>query len=168
MKRLALVLVIAATLSIEGCASRKSEIELTSSDFDLNPLVGEWRGNYGSSETGRSGVIAFTLRAGDAAASGNVVMIPRADSSIANRPPASAAAAGRQVLTIHFVRKEGSNVTGTLDPYHDPECACQVATTFQGAFRDRGTIEGTYTTVPSKPGGGVSTGHWRVTRVKKL
>ncbi len=171
MKRLTLVLIIAATLSIEGCASQKSEIELTSSDFDLNPLVGEWRGNYGSTETGRSGVIAFTLRAGDAAASGNVVMIPRADSSVAaNQAPASpsAAAAGRQVLTIHFVRKEGSNVTGTLDPYHDPECACQVATTFQGAFRDRGTIEGTYTTVPSKPGSGVSTGHWRVTRVKKL
>jgi hypothetical protein len=153
-----------------ACASHPPSTEVTASDFDLNPLVGEWRGDYGSAETGRSGTIAFTLRAGESAASGNVVMLPRTDSSLANQPTAvePSAAAGRQVLTIHFVRKEGNNVVGTLDPYSDPECACQVSTTFQGAFRDRGTIEGTYTTVPSKPGSGVSTGRWRVTRVKRL
>jgi hypothetical protein len=171
MKSLALTLIVAATTILgAGCASRQPQIELTSSDFDLNPLVGEWRGSYSSSETGRSGIIAFTLRAGASSASGNVVMVPRTDSSVARSQQAvdASAAAGRQVLTIHFVRKEGNNVLGTLDPYRDPECACQVSTTFQGAFSDRGTIEGTYTTVPSKPGTSVSTGRWRVTRVKKL
>jgi len=59
-------------------------------------------------------------------------------------------------------------VVGTLDPYRDPECACQVTTTFQGAFRDRGTIEGIYTTVPSISGRKVTSGNWKVTRVKKL
>jgi len=171
MKRLTFVLAVAgATLSIAACASRQPEIELTSSDFDLNPLVGEWRGNYSSSETGRSGTIAFTLRAGEAAASGNVVLLPRADSSFAaNHAPIDPSATGsRQVLTIHFVRKEGSNVVGTLDPYRDPECTCEVSTTFQGAFRDRSTIEGTYTTVPSAPGSKVTSGAWKVTRVKRL
>jgi hypothetical protein len=171
MKRLTFVPAIAAvTLMASGCASRQPEIELTASDFDLNPLVGEWRGNYSSSETGRSGTIAFTLRAGESAASGNVVMIPRTEPSLATEAPADSPTTSRrrEVLTIHFVRKEGSNVVGTLDPYLDPECACQVSTTFQGEFRGSGSIEGTYTTVPSRPGGGVSTGRWRVTRVKRL
>ncbi|HEV2017298.1 MAG TPA: hypothetical protein VGQ98_03210 [Gemmatimonadaceae bacterium] len=171
MRRVTFVIAIAgATLAIAGCASRQPEIELTSSDFDLNPLVGEWRGNYSSSETGRNGTIAFTLRAAESAASGNVVMLPRADSSFeANHAPVDPSIPNtREVLTIHFVRKQGSNVLGTLDPYRDPECACQVNTTFQGAFRDRGTIEGTYTTVPSALGSKVTSGTWKVTRVKRL
>lgn len=170
MKRLTFVLAIAAvTLAVPGCATQKPEIQITSSDFDLNPLVGEWQGTYSSTETRRSGTIAFTLRAGESAASGNVVMLPHIDASVANQAAVDPSAiVDRQVLTIHFVRKEGNNVVGTLDPYRDPECACQVSTTFQGTFRDRGTIEGTYTTVPAQPGGGVSTGRWIVTRVKRL
>jgi hypothetical protein len=172
MKRLIFVVAVAgAILAIAGCASRQPpEIELTSSDFDLNPLVGEWRGSYSSMETGRNGTIAFTLRAAESAASGNVVMLPRADSSFeANHAPVDPSMPNtREVLTIHFVRKEGSNVVGTLDPYRDPECACQVVTTFQGAFRDRRTIEGIYTTVPGNSGGKTTSGKWKVTRVKKL
>jgi hypothetical protein len=170
MKRHRLVPLIAIlALSSGGCTTaHQPNIELTSSDFDLNPLVGEWRGNYNSSETGRSGTIAFTLRAGDAAASGNVVMVPRGADSAAAAVAETAASASRQVLSIHFVRKEGGNVVGTLDPYNDPECACKVSTTFQGTFRDARTIEGTYTTVPSRPGTSVTTGQWSVTRVKRL
>lgn len=171
MKRFTFIPAIAAvTLMVAGCATQQPKIGVTSSDFDLNPLVGEWRGTYSSAETGRSGTIAFTLRAGESAASGNIVMIPGTDRSQADDAAAADASTtpARQVLTIHFVRKEGSNVVGTLDPYVAPECACQVNTTFQGEFRDRGTIEGTYTTVPSRPGAGVSTGRWRVTRVKRL
>jgi hypothetical protein len=169
MKRRLVPLVAILVLSAGGCASsRQSEIELTSSDFDLNPLVGEWRGSYNSSETGRSGTIAFTLRAGDAAASGIVVMLPTGADSSRAAAVETAASATRQVLSIHFVRKEGGNVVGTLDPYNDPECACKVSTTFQGTFRDARTIEGSYTTVPSRPGTSVTTGQWRVTRVKRL
>lgn len=155
---------VASTLA---CASKPPEIAVTSSDFDLNPLLGEWHGQYKGSETGRSGTIAFTLRAGEANASGNVVMIPQSAGGNAATVDA-AQAAGRQVLTIHFVRKEGGSVTGTLDPYSDPECGCQVNTTFQGTFTDARTIEGTYTTVPSKPGTGVTTGTWKVTRLRRL
>jgi hypothetical protein len=170
MKCLTLVVaIVGATLASAGCATRQPEIELTSNDFDLNPLVGEWKGNYSSNETGRNGTIAFTLRAAELAASGNVVMLPRADSSFAaNHAPVDPSVPNtREVLTIHFVRKEGSNVVGTLDPYRDPLCACQVTTTFQGSFRDRSTIEGTYRTVPAS-GSKVTGGTWKVTRVKRL
>ena len=150
--------------SIVGCASKPPDIALTASDFDLNPLVGEWRGNYTNPVAGRSGTIAFTLRAGESAASGNVVMIPNsADSSLS-----SAAAVARSVLKVSFIRKEGKMVLGKLDPFRDPFCACQVTTTFDGAFTDAGTIEGTFVTVASEPGHPVTGGTWKVTRVKRL
>ncbi len=171
MKHLTFAIAVAGVaLALGGCASRQPpDIELTANDFDLNPLVGEWRGTYSSTETGRNGVIAFALRAAESAASGNVVMLPRADSSFAaNHAPVDPSIPNvREVLTIHFVRKEGSNVVGTLDPYLDPLCACQVITTFQGAFRDRSTIEGTYRTVPVA-GSKATGGTWKVTRVKRL
>jgi hypothetical protein len=72
------------------------------------------------------------------------------------------------VLKITFIRKERGNLSGTLDPYRDPECACTVITTFQGSFKDASTIEGTFSTVPSQAGGTVTGGTWRMTRVKRL
>src|SRR3954470_18737253 len=171
MRRPALIASAAILASILGCIHRSSSIGVTSSDFDLNPLVGEWRGDYSSAATGRSGTIAFTLRAGEGAASGNVVMIPRADSLLTDEERealTSTSSSATSVLKIRFVRKEAGTVNGTLDPYRDPDCSCQVTTTFQGAFRDARTIEGTFTTVPSSPGGSVTGGTWKATRVKKL
>ena len=163
MKRLILTLTVAGVAASLGCASKPPEIALTSSDFDLNPLVGEWRGDYSNPEIGRGGTIAFTLRAGESAASGNVVMIPSSGDTFVPH-----ADTPRPVLTIHFIRKEGSKVTGTLDPYQDPACDCQASTTFEGAFVDRSTIEGTFTTVTSLAGRPATHGKWKVTRVKKL
>lgn len=166
MKRL-LTIVLACTgvvASAIGCASKPPEIELTSSDFDLNPLVGEWRGTYTNPAAARSGTIAFTLRAGESAASGNVVMIPHsADSAIA-----ADAALARSVLKISFVRKQGRQVVGNLDPFRDPGCGCQVKTIFEGAFTDAHTIEGSFTTVPTESGQNVTGGRWKVTRVRRL
>jgi hypothetical protein len=163
MKRLIVVLAVAGVAAAAGCTSRPPEIELTSSDFDLNPLVGEWRGDYTNPQAGRSGTIAFTLRAGEASASGNVIMIPGRPDSLA-----SAAAMARSVLKINFIRKEGRKVTGTLDPYRDPTCNCRVVTTFEGSFTDSRTIEGTFTTVPSQTGHTATGGRWKVIRVKRL
>lgn len=166
IRRASWIIALGFVASTIACASKPPEIPISASDFDLNPLLGEWHGQYKGSETGRSGTISFTLRAGEANASGNVVMIPQ---SVGNDAAVDQSrAAGRQVLTIRFVRKEGGSVTGTLDPYNDPECGCQLNTTFQGTFTDAGTIEGTYTTVPSKPGTGVTTGTWKVTRLRRL
>jgi hypothetical protein len=165
MKRLIIVLaVVGAAASLAACATGKPpETEVSSSDFDLNPLVGEWRGDYNNPEARRSGTIAFTLRAGESSATGKVVMIPgRADSL------AYAAAMARSVINISFMRKEGNRVSGTLDPYVDPDCACRVTTSFEGSFTDARTIEGTFTTVPSQSGRSVTGGKWKVKRVKRL
>ena len=98
-------------------------------------------------------------------------MIPRADSLLSDEERealASTSSDRKSVLKINFIRKEGGGVNGTLDPYRDPDCGCMVNTTFQGVFRDARTIEGTFTTVPSAPGGSVTGGRWKATRVKKL
>jgi hypothetical protein len=164
MKRLIIVIAVAGgAASAAACASRPPEIELTASDFDLNPLVGEWRGDYSNPAAGRSGTIAFTLRAGESSASGSVIMIPGKPDSVV-----AAAAMARSVLKINFVRKEGRKLTGTLDPYRDPSCGCQVITTFEGSFTDSRTIEGTFNTVPSQTGYNATGGRWKVTRVKRL
>ncbi len=171
MLRASSIIVAGLAASAIACASHPPSTEVTASDFDLNPLVGEWRGDYSSAQTGRQGTVAFTLRAGESSASGNIVMIPRADSllSPAERElVTNVSAPGRSVLTIHFVRKEGGNLSGTLEPYRDPDCDCPVTTTFQGSFRDARTIEGTFSTVPSEPGRSVTGGTWKVSRVKRL
>jgi len=164
MKRFIVVLALAGIASADtGCASRPPETQMSASDFDLGPLVGEWRGDYINPEAGRSGTIAFTLRAGESSASGKVVMMPGKADTLA-----SAAAMARSVINISFMRKEGNKVTGTLDPYIDPTCACRVTTNFEGSFTDARTIEGTFTTVPSQSGAVVTGGKWKVTRVKRL
>ena len=171
MLRASSIIVAGLAASAIACASHPPSTEVTASDFDLNPLVGEWRGDYSSAQTGRQGTVAFTLGAGESSASGNIVMIPRADSllSPAERElVTNVSAPGRSVLTIHFVRKEGGNLSGTLEPYRDPDCDCPVTTTFQGSFRDARTIEGTFSTVPSEPGRSVTGGTWKVSRVKRL
>src|SRR4051812_16378208 len=162
----ALCLLVSAT----ACARPTPGIEVTSTDFDVNPLVGQWRGTYSSNATGRNGTIAFTLLAGESSASGNVVMIPRADSLLTpqEREMVNSVSAPRSVLSIHFVQKQGGSVHGNLDPYPDPDCQCTVTTTFDGAFKGGSAIEGTYSTVPSVAGGTVTGGTWKVTRVKRL
>jgi len=169
MQRLVLIAGLAA--AVIGCATKTPGIELTSSDFDLNPLVGVWRGDYSNPQTGRRGTIAFSLRAGESFASGNIVMIPKPDSLLTPEERelvSDVPATGRSVLSIHFVRKQGGNLNGTLDPYRAPDCDCIVNTTFQGSFADERTIQGTFTTVPSKAGTSITTGTWKVVRVKRL
>ena len=165
MKRIFVVLVLAgAAASVAGCAAGKPpETEVTASDFDLQPLVGEWHGDYTNPGAGRSGTIAFRLRAGESSATGKVVLIPgKADTLVA------AAAMARSVINISFMRKEGNKVTGTLDPYIDPTCSCRVTTNFEGSFTDARTIEGTFTTVPSQSGAQITGGTWKVIRLRRL
>lgn len=167
-RRIALALAAFTTTTI-ACARRTPGIQLASSDFDLNPLVGQWRGSFSSAQTGRTGTIAFNLNAGESAATGNVVMFAKPDSLLTPEERELAAnVPDRTVLKIHFLRKEGGSVSGGLDPYKDPECDCTVTTLFTGSFTNSTTIEGTYTTVRSKPGSDVVSGKWRVTRTRRL
>jgi hypothetical protein len=151
--------------SMFACALPKRSIEISADDFDVSPLIGQWSGEYANPETGRSGTVAFTLRAGESAAFGEVVMVPN---TAALGVPSGSSAQARTPLRINFIRKEGGGVVGTLDPYVDPECNCRVKTTFQGKFSDSATIEGTFATEGVAGGRAPTGGNWRVKRVKKL
>lgn len=169
-----MVFVVAAIVVLGACAGRPyAPIDVTANDFDLTPLVGKWSGDYASTETGRQGSITFTLEPGSGNAYGDVVMIPKTSQALTRREegqtsPAATLAAVRQVLTIHFVRKQGYEVIGTLDPYTDPDCGCEVTTTFDGKFLDGKTIEGTYKTIATHVKEIHSGGHWKVTRVQRF
>src|ERR1051325_1718557 len=157
-----------------SCATRRyTPVEVTAADFDVSALVGRWAGEYHSDETGRSGNITFSLQPGEASAFGDVMMIPktptRSTVPLQNQTVGyPALGTVRELLTIHFVRKEGNLVVGMLDPYQDPECYCRVITTFRGVLKDGRTIEGTVSTQGSDQIGMRSQGSWRVTRVKTL
>jgi len=171
MSKVFLVAVVAALLA--GCKSVPTPVPVIGQGSDMSALVGDWSGEYTSPETGRSGSISFTLQAGKDTAIGSVVMVPKAQ----NQPVTAAAAVDHptvmssatqkpgSLLTIRFVRLEGSQILGTLDPYRDPDCGCQLATTFRGEFKNSATIEGTFNTVGSGMEHLPSSGRWKVSRL---
>jgi len=168
-----IITVVGATVFAIGCGLRAPRTEVTADDFDLAPLVGNWTGEYSSEETGRTGDVSFILRAGEVSADGRIELQAREPENVvvpADRLMVNGrfAAPSRQLLTIHFVRKQGNRVVGLLDPYTDPVCACRVTTTFQGAFTDGRTIEGTYNTISSELAHNPTGGQWKVTRAKRL
>jgi hypothetical protein len=140
---------------------------VTGAPGDVHALAGEWRGDYASDETGRSGNIIFGLAAGSDTAFGDVLMIPDGYGE-APRDGDSALDRWRQspdVLSIRFVQVGGGIVRGALDPYEDPECRCQVTTVFEGRLSGD-TIEGTFWTRPEQ-GGPARQGRWRVARTAR-
>jgi hypothetical protein len=131
----------------------------------VEPLVGHWVGEYSSSETGRSGSIVFTLEAGRDTASGDVLMVPanvemssptaKIDDPGYRRP---------QVIKISFVRCEGNEVTGWLEPYPDPDTGEKLSTTFDGTIKgDR--LQGQFVSY-SEVTGQRRVGKWVVDRKK--
>jgi hypothetical protein len=154
---------VTAALLLAGCAFQGSPIPVRG---DVQPLVGEWVGDYSSRETGRVGSIVFRLQAGTDTASGDVLMIPTnpepqptmavPDPGPARRPP--------QLLRVSFVRCEGSAVTGWLDPYPDPDTGEKTWTTFDGVIKGD-KLEGTFTSY-TELSGRRATGRWSVTRKK--
>jgi hypothetical protein len=153
-----------------GCASAPAPIPLSGSRADVSVLTGEWVGEYSSRETSRGGSITFSLAVGSDTAFGDVLMVPHGFDHPLLTPDRTAASApttpGPEVLTIRLVRSEGGVVTGTLDPYRDPECGCTLQTTFKGSLIGDSTIEGTFVST----GGAnhpLTMGRWKVTRVKR-
>jgi hypothetical protein len=152
-------------LALAACGASRSPVPLVGASTDVTALTGEWAGDYSSAESGRSGSISFTLRAAGDSAFGDVIMIPsalgrplmpyRENTAGANQSPAST------VLAIRFVRVEHGHVSGTLDPYADPQTGSRLLTTFSGELSGK-TITGTYTT--RLPSGDAQTGRWTVQR----
>jgi hypothetical protein len=155
-----LLLLLGFSLS---CASTPAAVPVEGTQAEISALAGHWEGEYASQATGRLGSIVFDLTAGEDHAHGDVLMIPRGSnepfrprSGGGDPPPAGAT----QLLAVRFIHAEGGKVNGTLDPYWDPDCSCEVTTTFMGTVRGD-TIEGTFT---SERVAGRVFGTWKATR----
>jgi hypothetical protein len=152
-----------------GCAFRRTPVPLIG-DSSVKALVGNWAGDYSSSETGRAGSITFSLASERDTAYGDVTMIPRTHvTPIQTSQQQAPVVAGQnqfatEPLAIRFVRLEGGTVSGRLAPYTDPQCECRVVTTFQGRLTSNDTIEGTYDTRGASFDHQPSAGKWKVTR----
>ena len=150
-----------AALFAGGCASQNPAPPVPVEGADVSALAGHWVGEYSSTETGRSGSIVFELKSGDKVAHGDVLMKPKEGAPTPDDPMHGAP----QILNINFVNATGGTLRGTMDPYRDPACQCEVVTTFTGR-RSGDTIEGTFTTTPQGGEGTASTGRWRITKQK--
>lgn len=155
---------------LAACSRTAAPVPVVASPADIQRLAGEWVGEYGSPETGRSGSIVFTLDSAEDHAHGDVMMGPpvrnwSAFEDRTNEPVASGAREEMQVLTIRFVRATGDQVSGVLDPYDDPTCGCPVRTEFIGRLVGD-TLAGTYETL-RVAGGRATAGRWRVVRASR-
>lgn len=157
---------ILALTVLTACAWKRTPVPIISDDGSSALLVGTWSGEYSSGETGRSGSISFEMSSEKDTAYCDVVMVPKARTfQIAAQeqsPQIINPQAFAQPLKIRFIRLGEGRVSGTLDPYLDPECDCPVSTTFDGNMTGANIIEGTFITrgadVPT------STGTWKVKR----
>jgi hypothetical protein len=152
-------------MALGACGASRSPVPVVGAATDITALRGEWAGDYSSAQSGRSGSITFTLRAAGDSAFGDVMMVPkgwgRALVPWNELGRAAATSQAPSVLTIRFVRVEGGHVSGTLDPYADPQTGERLLTTFNGELKGN-TITGAYTTRLSS--GDQQTGRWTVQR----
>jgi hypothetical protein len=159
---------LAAALVVSACATNPPPaVPVSGTPTDVGALVGEWTGEYRSVESGRSGSILFKLDAGTDTARGDVVMVAR-DAGMSHDDAVNIALtrqAANQVLTIRFVRITGTTVTGSIDPYPSPDCACQLVTVFRGELKGN-RMDGTFRTNHSGSDTPTQQGTWTATRQK--
>lgn len=165
--RAAVLMVLAVVLAACSSAPPPPPVSVDASQKDLNALAGDWSGDYFSGATGRNGALRFTLNAEQGALYGTVLMFPQGRSSAlepANRQasPSTSAPRGGQPLSIRLIMIEDGMVSGTLEPYKDPDCDCFLSTTFTGRVRGD-TIQGSFVS-HGGPGHGTQDGRWKVTR----
>lgn len=168
MRYTRVTLAAALVLSTAGCSWRRTPVPVISDIGSTALLVGDWSGEYSSRDTGRSGSITFAMASEKDTAYCDVVMVPKYQTlrvTTQDRPdiPAVRPEALAEPLKIRFIRLGDGRVSGTLDPYVDPECGCRVTTTFDGKFTDANTITGSYVT----RGSGLlhpTSGEWKVKR----
>jgi hypothetical protein len=127
-----------------GCGASQKEVAVQGNDLDLARVAGDWEGEYKGVESGRTGPVSFSLQVGSHTAEGQVVM------------------GGATPLKIEFVKIKRNEVKGTIAPYVDPRCSCEVQTSFLGTLGED-EIDGTFETKISATGQ-TQTGSWSVTR----
>jgi hypothetical protein len=151
--------------ALSACANTSAPVPVRG---DVARLQGQWVGEYSSVESGRSGSIVFTLKAGSDTAYGDVVMVPAEmvarpfafEQNINTRPPGYQP----EVLAIRFVQINGNKLIGELEPYKDPACGCELSTTFTGKL-NADVLEGTYLSYHREEQRTIA-GHWRATRTR--
>ncbi|HEV2671874.1 MAG TPA: hypothetical protein VGU74_12340 [Gemmatimonadales bacterium] len=171
MSRSETLLTLLLPFSLAACGASHPPVPLVGSAAEISSLIGEWSGGYSSAESGRAGSISFTLRAAGDSAFGAVVMVPsatgvalvpwRSADAPSAQPTGASQAPQSTVLKIRFVRVEQAHVSGTLDPYADPQTGARLLTTFTGELKGS-SIAGSYTT--RLPSGETQTGQWSVER----
>jgi hypothetical protein len=127
-----------------ACGGGQKDVAVEGPDTELVKLAGDWSGEYQGKESGRSGTVSFSLQIGRHIAEGEVVM------------------SGSTPLKIEFVQIKGGQVRGTISPYTDPNCNCQVETSFLGNVAGA-TISGMFETKIGASGQ-IQTGTWRVAK----
>lgn len=160
---------ISAILMFGGCRFARDPVDIIGGKVDMDLLNGEWKGDYFSKDTGRSGIIEFTLTAEHGKAFGDVLMIPRGSREpyrpAGFRDKAEADPRFPEFLTIRFAEVMGGKVRGELSPYWDPEIQRRLYTIFEGVLKDD-TIEGTFESrIEESPI--YFYGQWKVYRKKK-
>ena len=138
--RVKLTLILALLVA---CGGGQKEVAVRGSESDLEQVAGDWQGEYKGTESGRSGPVSFSLRIGFHIAEGEVVM------------------GGATPLKIEFVAVKHGEIKGTIAPYTDPNCSCQVETTFLGTLGST-AITGTFETKLAS--GQIQSGTWTVTK----
>lgn len=129
-------------VALVACGGSQKAVAVKGDDSELVKIAGDWEGEYQGRESGRRGPVRFSLQVGRHIAEGEVFM------------------GGETPLVIKFVEVEGRKLKGTIAPYEDPNCKCQVETSFLGTL-DNDTVAGTFET---KVQGTVQTGTWSVRR----
>jgi hypothetical protein len=165
--RVAVAMTVMTT--VISCSSRRTELpgfDVSARNFDVSPLVGEWKGTFINPEMHRQGTIVFTLAGRDEKAIGEIVLLPTSPTGDTARAPV-VPAQPQQVLQISFIRLEGDNVVGRVEPYQSTACNCRVTSTFRGALTGN-VIEGTYIVLGADDPSVRFGGNWKVTRVKRL
>src|SRR5262245_29159162 len=122
-----------ASLVAVGCGGGQGEVAVKGKDTELVRSAGDWEGDYEGIGSARTGTIKFSLQLGRHVAEGELVM------------------SGSTPLKIEFVQVEEGKIKGTLAPYTDPNCSCQVETSFLGNVAGE-TISGMFETKIQKTG----------------
>lgn len=164
MRSVATMAVISSLLA--GCRAAVAPVPVQGT---IDQLVGEWSGEYASTETGRRGSILFHLEPGRDTATGDVLMTPdrgyNVPSAAERNPDEPWWKSSTQVLQISFVRCDRDEVSGFMKPYVDPETGELTYTDFVG-YISGDTLRGTYVafveTARRRTGGS-----WMVVRVRR-
>lgn len=153
-----------AALLTGACHFTPTPVPLSGERSSIRALRGDWTGTYRGTETGRTGIISFTIRTDADSAFGEVYMESPQGVQAADDPRVHQRhVTNPRYLAIRFVDVVGGEVEGALEPYVAPDCDCTVTTRFTGrVIAD--TIRGTYVTrgpmiVPQM-------GAWAITREK--